>query len=152
MCTTANNERCTVTNKIDRKVLRNNHSRTKEQMTNMKLVLALLLVAASYAYTPISERSWLRFTKVKDPTYNTVSIHEVPNIVQATHIDIEEWITALATMVRKSVREFQDHMRKYTAEVTKHIKRAAQATQDYGFIRKPELRHQYGMLLITMDR
>ena len=105
----------------------------------MKLVLALLLVAASYAYTPISERSWLKFTKVKDPTYDTISIHEVPNIIQVTHIDIEEQIDALATMVQKSIREFQDHMRKYTAEVTKCVKRAAQATQDYGFIRKPEL-------------
>ena len=47
----------------------------------MKLVLALLLVAASYAYTPISEQSWLKFTKVKDPTYDTISIHEVPNII-----------------------------------------------------------------------
>ena len=37
-------------------------------------------------------------------------------------------------------------MRKYTAEVTKRVKRAVQATQDYGFVRKPELRHQYGML------
>ena len=112
----------------------------------MKLVLALLLVAAGYAYTPISERSWLKFTKVKDPTYETVSIHEVPNIIQVTHIDIEEQINTLATMVRKSVREFQDHMKRYTAEVTKHLKRATQATKDYGFVRKPELRHQYSML------
>ena len=112
----------------------------------MKLVLALLLVVASYAYTPISERSLLKFTKVKDPNYDTVSIHEMPNIIQATHIDIEERIDALATMVRKSVREFQDHMNRYTAEVSKCVKWAAQATKDYGFIRKPELRHQYGML------
>ena len=32
------------------------------------------------------------------------------------------------------------------AEVTQRVKRAAQVTQDYGFVRKPELRHQYGML------
>ena len=44
-----------------------------------------------------------------------VPIHEVPNIIHAAHIDIEEQITALATMVRKSVQEFQEHMRKYTA-------------------------------------
>ena len=43
------------------------------------------------------------FKKVKDPTYDTVCIHEVPNIIHATHIDIEEWISALATMVRNSV-------------------------------------------------
>ena len=84
--------------------------------------------------------------KVKDPTYDTVPIHEVPNIIHVTHIDIEERISALATMVQKSFPEFQEHMRKYTAEVTKCVKRAAQATQDYGFVRKPELRHQYGML------
>ena len=38
-------------------------------------------------------------------------------------------------------------MKKYTAEVTKCVKRVAQATQDYWFVRKPELRHQCGMLL-----
>ena len=73
-------------------------------------------------------------------------IHEVPNIIQATHIDIEERINTLVTMVRKSVREFQDHMKRYMAEVTKCVKQATQATKDHGFVRKPELRHQYGML------
>ena len=72
-------------------------------MSSMKLVIALLLVAAGYAYTPIREQSWLKFKKVKDPTYQTVSIHEVPNIIHVTHIDIEEWIDTLSTMVQKSV-------------------------------------------------
>ena len=119
-------------------------------MISMKLVLALLLVAASYAYTPIGERSWVKFTKVKDPTYDTVSMHEVPNIIKATHIDIEERIDALATMVQKSVRQFQDHMKRYTAEVAKCIKRAMQATKDYGFVRKPDINTE--CCLITMDK
>ena len=59
-------------------------------MSNMKLVLALLLVVASYAYTPISEQSWIKFSKVKDLTYETIPMHEVQNIIHATHIDIEE--------------------------------------------------------------
>ena len=75
----------------------------KEPMINMKLVLTLLLVAARYAYTPINEQSWVMFRKVKDPTYNTVRIHEEPNIFHSTHIDIEERISTLATMVQKSV-------------------------------------------------
>ena len=112
----------------------------------MKIGIIFLLVAACMAYTPISKRSWLKFVKVKQPTYNTVPIHEVPNIIRATHIDIEECIDTLATMVRKSVREFQDHIKKYMAEVTKRVKRTTQRKKDYGFVRKPELRHQYGML------
>ena len=112
----------------------------------MKIGIIFLLVVACAAYTPIRERSWLKFVKVKQPTYNTVPIHEVPNIIQATHIDVEEHIDTLATMVRKSVQEFQDHIKKYTAEVTKRVKRATQRKKDYGFVRKPELRHQYGML------
>ena len=126
--------------------MRNNHSTDQQRITTMKIGIIFLLVAACAAYTPIRERSWLRFVKVKQPTYNTVPIHEVPNIIQATHIDIEERIDTLATMVRKSVREFQDHIKKYTAEVTKRVKRATQRKKDYGFVRKPELRHQYGML------
>ena len=49
-------------------------------------------------------------------------------------------------MVQKSLWDFQKHMQKYTAEVTECIKRATQVTKEYGFIRKPELHHQYGML------
>ena len=112
----------------------------------MKLSLIFLLVVACTAYTPIKERTWLRFRKVKELTYNTKMVHELLNIIQATHINIEERINTLATMVEKSVHEFQDHMKKYTAEVAKRVRRATKGGKDYGFIRKPELRHQYGML------
>ena len=74
----------------------------------------------------------------------------MPNIIKDTHIDIEERIDALATMVRKSIREFQDHMKRYMAEVTKHVKWAVQATKDYGFVRKPDINTE--CCLITMDK
>ena len=37
-------------------------------------------------------------------------------------------------------------MKKYAADITGHIKRATKSTANYGFVRKPELQHQYGML------
>ena len=37
-------------------------------------------------------------------------------------------------------------MKKYAEEVTQRVKRATNATADYGFVRKPELCHQYRML------
>ena len=61
-------------------------------------------------------------------------IYEVPNIIHATHIDIEERIDTLSTMVRKSVQQFQDHIKKYTAEVTERIKCATQGKNDYSFV------------------
>ena len=42
-------------------------------------------------------------------------------------------------MVRKSVRDFQSQMKKYTADITERIKRATTSTAHYGFVRKPEL-------------
>ena len=59
---------------------------------------------------------------------------------------IEERISALLTLVRKSVRDFQNQMKKYAADVTECVKQATKATADYGFVGKPELRHQYVML------
>ena len=50
-------------------------------------------------------------------------------------------------MVQKSIHDFQSQMKKYTADITECIKRATTSTADYGFVRKPELQHQYGMLL-----
>ena len=111
----------------------------------MNLLLIMLLAVACQAYTPIEERSWVKFRKVKDPTYETIPLHGEPNIIHATDILIEERISTLATMVRKSVRDFHAQMKKYTTELTERIKRTT-VKADYGFVRKPELRHQYRML------
>ena len=112
----------------------------------MKLLLLILLVVACQAYTPITERSWVKFRNVTDPTYETVPEHEEPDIIHATHIMIEENLSALSTIIRRSVRDYQKQMQKYAAVVTERIKQATTATADYGFVRKPKLRHQYGML------
>ena len=48
-------------------------------------------------------------------------------------------------MISKSVSDFHAQLAEYTTELTKRIKRAT-TQADYGFVRKPELRHQYGML------
>ena len=105
----------------------------------MKLLLVILLAVACNAYTPITERSWVKFRKVKDPTYETVPLHGEPDIIHATHILIEERISTLSMTVRKSIRDFQSQMKKYTADITERIKRATKSTEDYGFVRKPEL-------------
>ena len=111
----------------------------------MKLVLLMLLVVACQAYTPIAERSWVKFRKVKDPTYKNPPLHGEPDIIHATDILIEERISKLSQLMRKSVSDFHSQMKQYTTELTEQIKRAT-TKADYGFVRKPELRHQYEML------
>ena len=111
----------------------------------MKLLLIILLAVACQAYTPIAERSWVKFHKVKDPTYEDIPLHGEPDIIHATDILIEERISTLSMMVRKSIRDFHAQMKQYTTELTERIKRATTKADD-GFVRKPELRHQYGML------
>ena len=112
----------------------------------MKLLPVILLVVVCQAYTPITERSWEKFCKGKDPTYETIPLHGEPDIIHATHILIEERISTLSMLVRKSVRDFQSQMKKYTADLTERIKRATMSTADHEFVRKPELQYQYGML------
>ena len=88
----------------------------------MKFLPVILLAVVYQAYTPITERSWVKFRKVKDPTYETIPLHGEPDIIQAMHILIEERISMLSMMVRKSVRDFQSQMKKYTADITECIK------------------------------
>ena len=104
----------------------------------MNHLLVILLAVVCQAYTPITERSWVKFRKVQDPTYETVPLHGEPDIIHATHILLEERISMLSTMVQKSIRDFQHHMQKYTTDITKRIKCATTKT-DYGFVRKPAL-------------
>ena len=62
-------------------------------------MLTILLAVVCQAYTPITERSWVKFHKVKDPTYDTVPQHGEPDIIHATHILIEEKISILSKLV-----------------------------------------------------
>ena len=41
-------------------------------------------------------------------------------------------------MTGKSLTHFQTHLKQYTTDLTRRIKRAT-AKSDYGFVRKPEL-------------
>ena len=71
----------------------------REPIVNMKLLPVILLAVVCQAYTPITERSWVKFCKVKDPTYKTIPLHGEPDIIHATHILMEERISMLSTMV-----------------------------------------------------
>ena len=87
----------------------------------------------------------MKFKNVKDPAYNSSLLHEAPNIIYAKEILIEERVNQVSKMIEKSLTDFQTHLKQYTTDLTTRIKRAT-ANRDYGFVRKPELRHQYGML------
>ena len=104
----------------------------------MKLLLLLLLAGACQTYTPIAERIWVKFKHVKDPAYNSSLLHEEPNIIHAKEILIEERVNKLSKMIEKSLTDFQTHVKQYTMDLTRRIKRAT-TKGDYGFVRKPEL-------------
>ena len=117
----------------------------KEPVANMKLLLILLLASACQTYTPIVERICVKFKNVKDPAYNSSLLHEAPNIIYTKEILIEKRVNKVSKMIGKSLTDFQTHLKQYTMDLTRRIKRAT-AKRDYGFVRKPELRHQYRML------
>ena len=79
----------------------------------MKILLIILLAVACQAYMPIAEQSWVKFCKVNDPTYKSVPLYGEPDIIHATDILIEERISTLSMMVRKSVCDFHAQMKKY---------------------------------------
>ena len=95
-------------NKMIRIEKRDIHSRNQEPVANMKLLPIILLAVVCQAYTPITEQSWVKFRKVKEPTYEKIPLHGEPDI-HATDILIEERISTLSTMVRKSVRDFHSN-------------------------------------------
>ena len=103
------------------------------------------MAAACEAHTPIAERIWVKFKNVQDPAYNSSLLHEAPNIIKAKEILIEERVNTVSKMIEKSLTDFQTRLKQYTMDLTKRMKQAT-AKSDYGFVRKPELRHQYGML------
>ena len=114
------------------------HLPNKEPVVIMKFILILLLAGVCQTYTPITERSWMKFRKVKCPTYKSSLFYGEPDIFRATDILIEERLDKISTMIRKSVSDFNAQIKQYTTDITERIKRAT-AKADYGFVRKPEL-------------
>ena len=94
------------------------HLQNKEPVANMKLLLLLLLAGAYQTYMPKTERSWVKFRKVKYPTYESSPLHGEPDIIHATDILIEERMNKISTMVRKSVSDFHAQLKQYTTELT----------------------------------
>ena len=88
---------------------------------------------------------------MNDPTYKTVPLHGEPGIIHATDILIEERISTLSTMFRKSVHDFHAQMKKYMTELTERIKRAT-TKADYGFVRKLELKNMDLFLSIDLPK
>ena len=85
----------------------------------MKILFLLLLAGACLAYTPIIERSWVKFKNVQVPTYNSSLLHEAPNIIYAKEILIEERLNQVSKMIDKSLQDFHTHMKQYTTDLTK---------------------------------
>ena len=112
--------------------------RNEEPVADMKLLLLLLLAGTCQTYTPIAERSWVKFRQVKHPAYKSSPLHEEPNIIHAKEILIEERMNKISTMIRNSLTDFQTHLKQHTMNLTERIKRAT-TKADYGFVRKPEL-------------
>ena len=98
------------------------HLRNKEPVAIMKLILLLLFAGTCQTYTPIAERSWVKFRKVKCPTYKSSPLHGEPNIIHATDILIEERLNKISTMISKSVSDFHAQLKQYMTELTKRIK------------------------------
>ena len=96
----------------------------KQPVANMKLLLILLLAAACEAHMPITERIWVKFKNVKDPAYKSSLLHEAPNIIKAKEILIQERVNIVSKMIEKSLTDFQTHLKQYTTDLTKRIKRA----------------------------
>ena len=59
---------------------------------------------------------------MKDLTYKSSPLHGEPDIIRATDILIEERISKISTMVRKSVSDFHTQLKQYTTELTERIK------------------------------
>ena len=115
-------------------------------MGNMKLIPFILLVATAVVHQPINKRRWITFMQPKVPTYDVLLKPEDFTILNAASIPIEQKVNTLATMVHKSVKQFQKHLNRYSENMIERIKRATTSKSDYGFVKKPELRHQYSML------
>ena len=70
---------------------------------------------------PIAERSWVKFRKVEDLTYKSSPLHGEPDIIRATDILIEDRISKISTMMRKSVIDFHAQMKQYQQNLQREL-------------------------------
>ena len=69
-----------------------------------------------------------------------------PELISAKYIDVTKPLSKMSEMVHKTMTEFAQRYQEYAEDICARMKQAAEAQYKHGFVRKPELRHQYGML------
>ena len=85
--------------------------------------------------------------EIPDPQYDLKETDDIqPTITSARYIDVKETVGTIADMVLKTMTEFARRYQEYAEDVHSQIKRATESQEPYGFVRKPELRHQHDML------
>ena len=107
----------------------------------------ILLAAVANARTPMSQRQWIKFVEAPVPQYDVIETEQIqPKIILVEYIDVRRPLTQFSEMVRNTMSEFAHRYQEYAEDVWTRVKRATKSQYPYGFVRKLELTHQYGML------
>ena len=81
------------------------------------------------------------------PHYDMNETEEIqPKIILAEYIDVRKPLAKISQMVHNTMQEFARRYEEYAEHVRARMKQAMEMQYPHGFMRKPELRHQYGML------
>ena len=113
----------------------------------MKVISFMLLVIVASAHSPVNERQWIKFIETPAPLYYINQTEEKhPEIILAEYIDIRQPLAKMSQMAKNTMTEFAHRYQECAEDVRQRLKRAMEEHHPYRFVRKPELRHQYGML------
>ena len=108
------------------------------------LIVLCTIVTITLCNKHILDRKWIKFKNITDINYDKYpeKSHE---LIQVDEIEVEPAVNDIIQQMEDDIVQFGEHMHRYATDLENRMKRETKKRL-LKMPKKPELRHQYGML------
>ena len=116
----------------------------QQSVKTNKMLLAFLICIFAVLLQSGDTKKWVQFLEEENISYDKADLDFEPEIISAETVDVAPKLNRLIQSMEEDIEQFRNGFKK---KIEKTILRVHRSTQEeLKMPRKPELRHQYGML------
>ena len=108
------------------------------------MLLALVICIFTVLLQPADTKKWVQFLEEDNISYDKAELEFEPELISAETVDVAPKINRLIQSMEEDIEQFRNDFEKKIDETILRVRRSTQ--EELKMPRKPELRHQYGML------
>ena len=117
----------------------------QQSVETNKMLLAFVICIFTVLLQSTDTKKWVQFLKEEHISYDKAKLDLEPEIISTETVDVAPKLNRLIQSMEEDIEQFRNDFEKKIDETILRVHRSRQ--EDLKMPWKPELRHQYGMLL-----